>query len=371
MAAPSDVVVVGAGIVGCAVAYELARRGASVEIVDDRPAGMGATQASAGILAPYIEGRHGGPLLELTVRSLDLFDKFVARVTSVSGMPVHYRRTGTLDVAMQETTLAELKMAAEVLAARSVSAELLDAHATREREPNLGDGVLGGLLISNQGFVAATELTRALAAAARRHGAQLIEHGRVKRISRAGSDLRVETDRGSLIGNGVVVAAGSWAGQIEIEGVVPIPVRPVRGQLVQLGWIGSPLERVTWSERCYLVPWEDGTLLVGATVEEAGFDERTTAAGVRDLIDAAAELVPKIWTAAFQGARVGLRPATLDELPIIGTSAVLPNLVYATGHYRNGVLLAPITAHLVADVMLENVIDPLLEHTKPQRFGVL
>ena len=110
---------------------------------------------------------------------------------------------------------------------------------------------------------------------------------------------------------------------------------------------------MTWSGRCYLVPWDDGTLLVGATVEEAGFDERTTVAGVRDLLDAACELVPRAWTAGFLGARVGLRPATPDDLPVIGPSSVMPNLMYATGHYRNGVLLAPLTAQLVADAMLE------------------
>ena len=371
VASPSDVVVIGAGIVGCAVAYELARRGASVEIIDPRPAGMGATQASAGVLAPYIEAREGGALLELTARGLEIFDNFMARVSQVSGFAPSYQRTGTLDVAMHEATLAHLAAAAELLGARGVASELLDAQATREREPCLTDDVLGSLLIYCHGFVAAAELTRALAAAARRHGAQLTEQGRVRRISQAGPNLKVETDRGSLIGNGVVVAAGSWAGQIEIDGADRVPVRPVRGQLLQLGWIGEPLRRVTWTERCYLVPWEDGTLLVGATVEEAGFDERTTVAGVRDLIEAAAELVPHVSNASFQRAKVGLRPGSPDGLPIIGASAVLPNVMYATGHYRNGVLLAPLTAELVADAMLENTIDPLLELTKPQRFGRL
>jgi glycine/D-amino acid oxidase-like deaminating enzyme len=140
---------------------------------------------------------------------------------------------------------------------------------------------------------------------------------------------------------------------------------------LQLGWNGPPLERVTWSERCYLVPWEDGTLLVGATVEEAGFDERTTVAGVHDLIEAAAELVPNVWNATFRAAKVGLRPGTPDGLPIIGASSVVPNLVYATGHYRNGVLLSALTAQLVADAMLENVVDPILRTTSPQRFGRL
>ena len=372
MAAPSDIVVIGAGIVGCAAAYELARRGASVQIVDDRPAGMGATQASAGVLAPYIEARDEGPLLELTVRSLDLFDKFVARVAAVGGVHVTYRRAGTLDVALHEETMHRFRQNAEALARRGVTAEVVDARGARGEEPHLADGVLGGLLIPSQGYVIAGELTRALASAARRHGAQLIEHGRVRRISEKGGDLVVETDRGSLTGNGVVLAAGSWSGQIEITGLTArVPVRPVRGQLLHLAWSGPQLRRVIWAERCYLVPWEDGTLLVGATVEEAGFDERTTAAGVRDLIEAACEIMPHVWTAGFIAARAGLRPATTDELPIIGGSTVIPNLMYATGHYRNGVLLAPLTAQLVADAMLENRIDPLMAYTSPQRFGKL
>ncbi|MGH9139544.1 MAG: glycine oxidase ThiO [Vicinamibacterales bacterium] len=371
MARPSDIIVVGAGIVGCAVAHELAIRGASVEIVDERPVGMGATQASAGILAPYIEAREG-PLLELTVRSLGLFDGFIERVAADSGVTVTYRRSGTLDVAVNDTEMDALRATAQRLAQRDVPALILDAQATREEEPQLGDGVVGGLLIESHGFVSAGELTRALATAARRRGAQLIERSRVRSITRQDGDIIVETNRGSLTSNAVVLCAGSWSGDISVEGVgVTVPVRPVRGQLLHLGWVGTLLRRVTWSGRCYLVPWADGTLLVGATVEEAGFDERTTVAGVRDLLEAFCEVVPRGWTAGFLGARVGLRPATTDDLPVIGASAIVPNLMYATGHYRNGVLLAPLTAQLVADAMLENRIDPALASVSPSRFGEL
>jgi len=372
MGSPSDIIVVGAGIVGCAVAHELARRGASVEIVDDRPIGMGATQASAGVLAPYIEAREGSPLLDMTVRSLGMFDRFIEQVQAESGTVVPYRRTGTLDVATTETELNALRATADMLERCDVPALLVDAQSARTEEPQLGDGVMGGLLIDAHGFVAAGELTRALAAAARRSGAQLIERSRVRRITRRNGDMIVDTDRGSLMSNAVVLAAGSWSGEIAIQGVhATLPVRPVRGQLLHLAWTGTPLRRVTWSGRCYLVPWEDGTLLVGATVEEAGFDERTTAAGVRDLLDSVCEIVPRAWTAGFLSARAGLRPATSDDLPVIGSSTVTPNLMYATGHYRNGVLLAPLTAQLVADAMLEHKIDPMLAAVSPSRFGDL
>ena len=369
---PSDVVVVGAGIVGCAVAYELARRGASVQVVDERPAGMGATQASAGVLAPYVEAREGSPLLPLAVRSFGLFDEFIERTAADSGVTVQFRRTGTLNVAAHEHDVSRLRATADLLARRSVGCELIDADGVRRAEPLIGDDAVAGLLIPGQGFVVASELTRALATAARRRGAQIVEGGHVRRIARVGGDLIVETGRGTLTGNAVVLAAGSWSGQIEITGVADRPpVRPVRGQLLHVGWNGPPVRRVTWGERCYLVPWDDGTLLIGATVEEAGFDERATVAGVRDLLEAACDLVPHTWTASFLGARVGLRPGTKDDLPIIGASTALPNLVYATGHYRNGVLLAPLTAQLVADAMLENRIDPALAALSPQRFGNL
>jgi glycine oxidase len=372
VAAPSDIVVVGAGIIGCAVAFELARRGAPVKIVDDRPAGMGATQASAGVLAPYIEAREGHPLLELTVRSLDLFDPFISRVSSVGGAALTYRRTGTLDVATDQDAFRGLDETARALRRNGVEAVLLDASGVHAEEPQLSEAVVGGLLVPAHGYVIAGELTSALVAAARHHGAQLIEQGRVRRISPAGAGLLVETDRGALTGKAVVLAAGSWSGRISIDGVTArLPVRPVRGQLLHLAWTGATLQRVIWSDRCYLVPWEDGTLLVGATVEEAGFDERTTAAGVKGLIDAAAEIVPQSCTAGFIGAKAGLRPATPDDVPVIGFSAVVPNLMYATGHYRNGVLLSPLTAQLVADAILEKRIDPLLTITSPQRFGEL
>ena len=372
MGRPSDIIVVGAGIVGCAIAHELARRGASVEIVDDRPVGMGATQASAGVLAPYIEAHEGSPLLDLTVCSLGLFDAFMERASADSGIKVSYRRTGTIDVAVDEAEMQALRATAGMLQRRDVPALLLDAQSVRGEEPQLGDAAIGGLLIESHGFVGALDLTRALTAAARRHGAHLIEGSRVRRITRSGGDIIVDTDRGSLTGNAVVLAAGSWSGEIAIDGVsATVPVRPVRGQLLHLGWSGTPLRRVTWSGRCYLVPWDDGTLLVGATVEEAGFDERTTVEGVRGLLDAVCALIPRACTTAFTGARVGLRPATTDDLPVIGPSAVMPNLMYATGHYRNGVLLAPLTAQLVADAMLDNRIDPLLATVSPARFGDL
>jgi glycine/D-amino acid oxidase-like deaminating enzyme len=168
----------------------------------------------------------------------------------------------------------------------------------------------------------------------------------------------------------VVIAAGPWSRRVRVAGVPVFDVRPVRGQLLHLKWPDKNLpSRSLWGARCYTVPWPDGSLLVGATVEDVGFDERSTVAGVRDLLDAAGELLPGAWQASLEGVRVGLRPATSDYLPLLGPLERHPRVTLATGHYRNGVLLAPYTADVVSRLILDNDHDPMLDLTRPERPG--
>ena len=149
-------------------------------------------------------------------------------------------------------------------------------------------------------------------------------------------------------------------------------MKPIRGQLLHLAWpTEQPIRRVVWGAECYIVPWRNGRVLVGATVEDAGFDERATAAGVRDLLEAACTLVPHLWQASFAEVRVGLRPASPDSLPVVGRSQVVPGLVYATGHYRNGILLTPLTAALVKNLVLGEGDDAALDALTPSRLGRL
>jgi glycine oxidase len=368
---PADVVVIGAGIIGCAVARELARRGQQVSILDDRPIGAGATQASGGMLAPYSEAADGGLLLDLAIRSLDLYDRFVADVEDDSGMRVGYERSGTLHVARVEESVAALATLHDAIAGRGAASEQLTSDQVRALEPNLAPDVFGGLFIPSQGLVSALDLTCALAEAALRRGARRAESSVVRRVSAHGDLVEIETTNGIVSAQFAVLAAGAWSGQIEIAGAARVPVRPVRGQLLHLGWNGTPLARITWDDRCYLVPWRDGTLLVGATVEDAGFEEGTTVAGVRDLLEAACDLVPHAWTANLLSVRSGLRPAAPDPLPIVGWSAAVPGLMYATGHYRNGILLAPLTAQVVGDAIVSGRRDPASEVMAPGRFGQL
>jgi glycine oxidase len=377
----AEVVVQGAGIIGCAVAYELARRGARVTVIDAREPGQGATQASAGVLAPFIEAPEDTVLQRLCVESLGLYETFITRLRGYSGMDVEYRRTGTLEVALDEAEAEHLEAAARALDAKGVRAELLNAADAAAVEPALAPASLSALFVPEHGYVSAPVLTQALAAAAKGFGATFHTRTRVERIEREGDSasgsgrpgaggLRIETSIGTLRASAVVCASGSWAGQVDTPNVsAPMPVRPVRGQMLYLRWRGAtPPSRVIWGSRCYIVPWSDGTLLVGATVEEVGFAEETTVAGVRTLIEAARELLPETHAAEFIQARVGLRPASSDSLPVIGEWDELPGLFFATGHYRNGILLAPLTAQMIADELLEHRRHPLLAATAPGRF---
>jgi glycine oxidase len=357
------VTIVGAGIVGCAIAYELASRGASVRVLDSRSVGRGATQAAAGILAPHIEG-HSEELLRLAVRSLGLYDDFVARLRADVAAPFEYERCGTLQVAYNAIEAAALTEMAGRLGEASVSHALLNGQDAELLEPALASHLVAALLVPGHGYVAPDALNQALAEAASRHGATFAA-GRVEVVHGGPDQAAVVVGPDTVRSDAVVVAGGSWASAL--ADTAAVPVRPIRGQLLHLKASRRVASRVIWGERCYVVPWSDGSVLVGATVEDAGFDETATASGVRRLLDAALELVPELDQATFGSVRVGLRPMTGDELPAVGASSTKPRVFYAIGHYRSGVLLAPLTAALIADLVLDGVERPELTLTRPSR----
>jgi glycine oxidase len=363
-----NVVVIGAGVVGCAVAYELAARGAGVRLLDMRDVGEGATRASAGVLCPHIEG-HAAPLLQLGVRSLAMYDEFVARVSHDARTPIEYRRSGTLEVALTAEQAERLQATASAHLRNGIDHRYLTPQDTQDFEPALCGQISGALFVPTHGYVVVGRFTAALAAAAQARGAALDRGVVVRRVRQAGRTAQVETENASIDADAVVIAAGSWSGRLA-AGPASAPVKPIRGQLLHLSLPAAAASRVIWGPECYIVPWQDGSLLVGATVEDVGFDESATVAGVRDLLERACELLPPVWRARFHSVRVGLRPATSDELPIVGPSSSQPGVFYATGHYRNGVLLAPFTAAALADLVLDGRHAPELSITNPARFGL-
>jgi glycine oxidase len=363
-----NVVVVGAGVIGYAVAYELAARGAQVRVVDPRGHGGGATRASAGILAPYIEG-HSAALLELGLASLNQYESFLARVSADAGRDVEYRRTGTLQIALDENETRELERQASQLARLRVDHSLVSRTDLARIEPGATSDARAGLLVPQHGYVGVSSLMAALFAAAARHGVTPLPM-KAEGVQTTEGEVHLTTSDGNLTCDVAVIAAGSWSGGVSTRRSPPVPVRPVRGQLVQLQSSPGALKHVIWSAACYLVPWEDGTVLVGATVEDVGFDERVTEEAVRQLRAGGERIAPALGLAAFVDARAGLRPATGDELPIVGPSSTMRGVFYATGHYRNGVLLAPWTASVLADLVLTERRARELDLVVPDRFGL-
>jgi glycine oxidase len=356
MSRSPDAVVVGGGVIGAAVAWSLARAGLAVTLLERGELAGQASSVAAGMLAPITESPEGGTLRRAGAASLALFPALVAELRAATGIDAELVGSGCLRVAGDAAE-------AEALAARAgEDLAWLDAGEVARFAPGVGC-VHGALFCAREGHVRSPLLARAFAAGAAASGARIQTGVAVRGLLRAGARIRgVATSAGDRPAGLVVLCPGSFAA--ECAAWLPgarIPVEPVRGQIVALECAGPRC--IVWGPGAYLVPRRDGSLVVGATVERVGFDASVTAAGVESLLAAARALLPETAAARFLGASAGLRPDTPDHLPLIGPFAGADGLVLATGHYRNGVLLAPLTGQLVADGVLgkgwsEPAFDP-------------
>lgn len=371
MSSPS-VIVVGAGIVGCTVAYELAKAGARVQVLEPRAPGQGATRASAGILAPFIEG-HGSKLLrDLGKRSLDMYEPFMSRLRADSGHELIYTRNGTFELAFSPDDVSRLRELSDWLGTQQIESRWVEPSGFAEFEPQAAPSAAGALWIPTHGFVGVTSLTLAAKAASEKFGAYFsTATGAIRIFPLPSGQVGVHTADASLEADRVILAAGSWSSQITVENADPVPVKPIRGQLIQLQSTPGAIHRVIWGPDGYLVPWPDGSVLVGSTVEDVGFDEAHTPEAVERLRAVAASLVPSLASAEMSSVRTGLRPKGPDDVPIIGRSQIVPGLIYATAHYRNGVLFTPLTVELVRDLVFDLATDPALQDLDPGRCGNL
>ncbi|HEY7114451.1 MAG TPA: glycine oxidase ThiO [Thermoanaerobaculia bacterium] len=345
-----DVLIVGGGAIGLALADELAGRGHAVRVLDRGAAGAEASWAAAGLLSPQSEARSAGPFFDLAFESRGRYDAWIAELEARSGRPAGFRRTGLLRAAFDgpgEASLREFLWQRD----RGLPLEQWDSAAiVRRLGPDVCPGAVGGLYFPDEAAVDPRKLTRALDRAIRDRGVEVREETAVRAIRIAnGRCLGVEVEGASVDAGCVVDAAGAWAGRI---GGLPfsVPVEPVRGQIVELDCGASPPSVVLHGESTYLVPQGGGRVLVGATVERAGFQKEVTAGAISDLLAEAARLYPLVRDARFVTAWSGLRPGTRDGLPILG-GCEIPGLYFATGHYRNGILLAPVTAARIADAI--------------------
>ncbi len=349
-----DALVVGAGVIGLACAWRAAQRGLDVLVLErDRP-GAGASNVAAGMLAPVGEASWGEDrLLELALGSHELWPAFAAELADASGVDPGFLGLGALHVALDRDEAAELRRRFELMREHGLEAEWLSPSQCRELEPGLGQGGYGGVHAPHESAVDPRALTDALAAALRSAGGTIaiaevtdavVEDDRITGVRTAdGTEHRART---------VVLAAGSWSAAEWLPAPARPAVRPVKGQILTLaGPATEPVsERIVVTERIYIVPRKDGRVVVGATVEEQGFDLRVTAGGVHELLREAYRALPQIAELELVETIAGLRPTTPDNVPLIGPGAI-DGLVLATGHFRNGILLAPLTAERIADLL--------------------
>ncbi|MER5580222.1 glycine oxidase ThiO [Streptomyces asoensis] len=373
----SDVLVIGGGIIGLVTAWRAAQRGFATAVADPAPGG-GAAQVAAGMLAAVTELHHGEQtLLGLNLASARRYPDFAAELTELTGHDLGYRRCGTLAVALDSDDRAHLRELHALQARSGLESEWLSGRECRRLEPLLAPGVRGGLRVDGDHQIDPRRLTAALLAACERAGV-VFHRVRAERLSVAGGRAAgvVTRDGATLAAGQVVLAGGSLSGRLAgvPRDVLP-PVRPVKGQVLRLTvppryapFLSRTVRAVVRGSQVYLVPRENGELVVGATSEELGWDTTVTAGGVYELLRDAHELVPGITELPLTETRAGLRPGTPDNAPLLGPTQ-LPGLLLATGHYRNGVLLTPVTGDAMAHVLATGELPDEARPFTPRRFG--
>ncbi|MCX4761343.1 glycine oxidase ThiO [Streptomyces sp. NBC_01275] len=367
----------GGGIIGLVTAWRAAQRGFATAVVDPKPGG-GAARTAAGMLAAVTELHHGEQtLLGLNLASARRYPDFAAELTDLTGHDLGYRRCGTLAVALDSDDRAHLRELHTLQRQSGLESEWLSGRECRRLEPLLAPGVRGGLRVDGDHQIDPRRLAGALVAACERAGV-VFHRAWAERLSLAGERATgvVTRDGTTLAAGQVVLAAGSLSGRL--EGVPPDvlpPVRPVKGQVLRLTvppryapFLSRTVRAVVRGSQVYLVPRENGELVVGATSEELGWDTTVTAGGVYGLLRDAHELVPGITELPLTETRAGLRPGSPDNAPLLGPTG-LDGLLLATGHYRNGVLLTPVTGDALAHALATGELPDEARPFTPRRFA--
>ncbi len=351
MSRSADVVVVGGGLIGCSLGAELAGRGLSTVVIERAEPGSEASGAAAGMLSPQADAAEPSPFFDLALESRELYPDWAKRAFEETGVDVGYRRTGLVRVLPTASAGEEdaARASARWQRARGLRVEELACEELPEAIAlRLAPEVRGVLFYPDEAVVDPRRATRAAWLLAERAGARVETGTSVRRFAIEREACRgVETDSGPILSRATVDAAGAWAA---FDGNLPVPVVPVRGQIVEIRLGGHPLQTVVSSEEVYIVPREDGAALIGSTFEHVGYRKEVTAGAVRRLLDGAARLCPEVTSARFVTAWAGLRPGTPDGWPLLGESGI-EGLYLAAGHFRSGILLAPATARHMADLL--------------------
>jgi glycine oxidase len=365
-----DVAIAGGGLIGAAIAWELVQAGLSVGVFDAAEPGREASWASAGILSPAPENPNAIPAVPLGKASLALYPDFVAAIEEITGQSVGYRPKGTVEALFSSDALRDLSTLIALHHGLGLKAEPLHPQDARELEPALSPDLEAAALRPDEASVDNRLLTQAVLAAAKKAGTQIFPGNGVQSILKAkdrciGLQLKAET----VSANWTVIAAGSFSSQIQ-GAEKYAPVRPAKGQILALRPEANAqkIERVLWSDKIYLVPRDNGRIVVGATVEYVGYDKALTAGGLKKNLAGAIELVPSLGAARVDEIWAGLRPDSPDHLPIIGPTG-LDGLLVATGHFRSGVLLTPTTAKLIREWITLQRVSLDWDRFSPMRFS--
>lgn len=371
-----EVCVIGAGVIGLACAWRALQRGLSVICIDRAHPGAGASGVAAGMLAPVTEADFGEKdLLDLNLAGIRLWPQFAAELEQSSGCDTGYRQSGALVVACDRDDAFELRRLHEFQRSLGLEVSWLTARECRELEPALSPRVAGGVFSDCDHQADPRATVRALDEAFRRAGGEVLTCTEVVSVDSDGERcVGVSTSDGtSIAADQIVICAGCFTPQLAgIDSTVCSLLRPVKGQILRFAQGSQPAlcTRLVRTPRCYVVNRADGEVVLGATTEERGFDTGVTADGLFRLLEAAREVLPDLAELEFVQARAGLRPGTPDNAPLIGTDSELDGLVWAVGHHRNGVLLAPLTAEAVADLLTGAQPPQVASQFGPGRFEV-
>ena len=365
----SDVVIVGGGVIGCAIAYYLARMGVGVTIVEQGEIGCESTGASAGLLVPLTEAHCPGSFLDLALASLRMFPKLANSLAEESGIDIGYRPTGSLRLALNEDEESALRRTLGWQGLTGLALHWLSRTEVMDLEPQLTVRVRAAILTEGEHQVEPRRLIQGLGVAIRRMGVALRS-----RVTVRGFHIRDGWVRGVITSDGdvscryLVLAAGAWSGRLSKRLGVNLPVRPVRGQMISMSCHDTAINHLVFGVGGYLLPKADGTVWTGATMEDVGFRSRTTKEGVAWLRRISGTLVPALKSGPIVREWAGLRPGTPDGLPVMGSVPGWANVSLATGHFRSGVLLAPVTGMLMAEQVLQGRCGQL-EPFSISRFG--
>ena len=364
-----DAAIIGGGVIGSSIAWRLAQAGMRVAVLERGAIGREASWAAGGMLAPLAEANKADAFFACAVASRAMYADFARELREASGIDIEYRTEGTLYLALTDEDEEELAQRWQWQHAAGLQVKKLKADCVLKLEPALNPKLRWALQFPDDHQVNNRQLVAALEVAIRKLGVEIFTQTEVEKILISNIQVTgVATSRGEIKANSVIIAAGSWSGLVAAK--IKSHIEPVRGQMIALEMTETKLKHIIYSSRGYLIPRLSGVVIAGATTERVGYDKAVTAGGIHSIVENAVEIMPQAKALKIKETWSGLRPGSSDELPILGNDPKITGLVYATGHYRNGILLTPITAQAISQLVLRGASEFNLQAFSPERFAV-